>query len=373
MRTPRAIVAAAIVLGGTTGCAAVEAPHDPQALAGNHEAALTELRSTPGVADASFSDSNGRTSDLDVTLDDTVTVAELAVIGDRVEAIKLDAGSDHASHAVELTLGGSSYSYFSGLSGDALDAQLAYWHALVAAGPESVVIADDPVAVPAAAALDATPSASATGPGPRFVLVDLPAVPDQSHLSAMLANLAAIDDPGAPSGQWRFVDLAPDLDAGFARPAFPSHDRLASAMDAGALFHDIEVASIEVNQGADENAPLTISITSFDEAMDGVASAQASGAFQRSDTYAHLLSLIDMLERRAIPAYELSVLSSPLVDGGNFALRLRVDGCTFNGDARWPDVSAAAGAHWLDHVSLKRYPGGDKQTQCTVNVPRVTG
>ena len=76
-----------------------------------------------------------------------------------------------------------------------------------------------------------------------------------------------------------------------------------------------------------------------------------------------------MLERRAVPAYEVSVLSSPLGDGGNFALRFGVEECTFTGDSRWPAPSGKLGEHWLEHVALQRYPGGDKSRDCTVVVP----
>lgn|GEM_PF-2863699 len=211
----RAVVLPALaclaVLLGVAGCAAEPQPQASSAVA-DFEASL---RALPGVTDVTTDggDTPDSTIDLGVEISPDVTPTELGDIGALAAAFPVLApNADTGAYPgqVRLTIGSSSYSHFAVDSEAALRDQLAYWLALVDAGPDSVTVrsyspsADAAMAQFASAApqpslVPAVPAPGSTPPGASEDAVD-PAAPEQSRPPATEPPSAyAAPAPGSPS------------------------------------------------------------------------------------------------------------------------------------------------------------------------------
>src|SRR5699024_102992 len=122
---------------------------------------------------------------------------------------------------------------------------------------------------------------------PRYVLVELPDHLDRDQVAVLLPELSEISDPGAPGGQWDFMNLAPRTKGEFASAEFPSVTELQSAVIAGSTFVGVPgVASIDIMRDRGHHTPLRIEIVAFDDAMDEVTSDEAEVAFAQTKAWA---------------------------------------------------------------------------------------
>lgn len=366
MRAPIAAVVALVLVLMASGCTAApgQAPTAGPTIVLSDE--LEQLRSAEGVQDAMLTtaDPRGRAG-LRVVLDESIGAEALAAVGALVEAFAVDSPVDPV-----LTLVDSQFAYFDGVHGDALRAQLEYWLALVRTGPDSVTVLKHHPGQTAAlgTAPTAEPHADGADATPRYVLVDLPADLARADRAELVTRLGAVPDPGAPSGQWDLLDLAPSTKGEYVGAAFPERERLRLDADLGELFADAPgLAGIQVHRD-DSLAPSTrVQIVIFDLVMDGAASDDAEQRFGETRGFERLVDAVELLERPAAGDYHLTVLSSPLRDGGSFELRLSVTGCDFIGDARWESLSGRLADRWQASIAPHRRAALAPGDHCSID------
>lgn len=344
---------------GTSGCASA----DPQTEAQVDEFAnyAATLQNLPGVEQVDLN-TNEQTSaaSLTVHIRADVEAAPLADIGASV--------ADFAPTAQErgyvpsepvIRQGESTFSYFDALTDEAVADQLNYWMELQLAGVNAVQMRT----YTSLASVPAIGGAGETGlveeeseQPPRYVLVDLPTDIAEADLRILIESLAVLPDPGAPGGQWDFLNLAPRTKGEYAAPHFPSIAELSYAVTTGNHFADVDgLASVEILRDSGHDTPLRIRIAVFDDAMDGVGSKDAEAMFSQTEAWAHLLDLVSLLEGAGALDYGVQVLANPLNDGGNFQLKFGVHGCEFEPDGRWPELSADLTWAWEENAADERF------------------
>ncbi|MGO1543373.1 MAG: hypothetical protein ACTHXA_03435 [Gulosibacter sp.] len=351
-----------IALLGTTGCASAGPQAEEQVDA--FAEYIAKLRELPGV-DAAEVNANEETSaaSLGVTLNSDVEPEPLNSIGATVSEFIDEAGDNgFVPSEPQIRLDDSTYSYFSGLEPEEVGEQLNYWVDLHRAGVNSVRVRTftATASVPALGShgqpADLLSAQEEAEQPPRYVLVDLPEQIDQTELQTMVDDLATIDDPGAPEGQWDFLNLAPNTKGEYADPGFPSTAELGYAITTGNHFNEVAgLANVEVVRDHGDDTPLRIRIAVFDDIMDGVASSEAETTFQETEAWWHLIDLVALLEGAGALDYGVEVLANPLTDGGNFQLRFAVHGCEFSAGNQWPMLAEYLTDTWAHNVSAERY------------------
>lgn len=373
MRPIVALACTALALAALTGCAEGQPP-EPEVAASSFDSYLDELRAVEGVESARVDTSSATgTARLNVTVSDTVEVDELVEVGN-FAANFADTAEQHqfAPGGTEITRGESTYSYFAGLSDHDRDLQLAYWHDLTETDAERVELTGYTVAQAGiATSQDEDPAETASSPNPRYVRIHLPEGTKAERMQ-LIRSIEQIRDPGATNGQWDFAGLAPSTRGEYVGPDFPGAPMLRHDAEVGDAFTDVPgLASVEIRRDPDARRPLRIHVYAFDEAIDGVDRDSIQTEFTDSVAYQQLDAVLQKLESDHAESYLLQFVSSPLADGDNFTITLTVDGCTFAGDERWPELSDHFGATWLGHAHPHRFNGA--YDECTVNgqpVPR---
>ena len=358
MRATIAMVVALALFAVLPGCApsAPLAPTPTAAL----DSGVDRLLAADGVRFVDYELARGGArAELLVDLDPDVGADALAGIGALVEEIIAESDERGGADAV-LRLGDSVFAYFEGMHGDDLRAQLGYWLALVAAGPDSVTMLNfAPGRVPALGVVGGAPTGP-SGPQPRYVLVDLPTGIDRPELFALADRLAAVPDPGAPSGQWDLLDLAPAAKGEYTGAAFPDRAELRLDADLGELFAQTPgLAGLQLERDDAVAHALRVQLVVFDPSMDEAAADRAEQLFGATDGFARILDAVAMLEGAHADDYRFSVLSSPLRDGGGFELHFEVTGCEFTGDANWPGLSDRIAERWVASIAGERRAGAE--------------
>lgn len=365
MRAPITVIAVLLVFASLTGCA--NRTEEPAASVGTWDALLAAFTAVDGVADVDIDVNEQRESAaLAVELAPSIDGEHLAALAALLEEFPGEAAErGYEFTSTRIASGASQYGYLGGVTGQALVDQLGYWIGLLNAGAESVSVRG--FDTPAAQTLlgDGT---TASEPGPRYVLVELPEGITASELGSILGSLAAVPDPGAPHGQWDFVNLAPATKGEYVGGAFPTRDVLKLDASTGELFTEMPgLASIVIRRDPDATEPMYVDIVAFDDAMDGVARDNAEVEFMKSDEYTRLTDLVQLFEARPAPDYRVEVLSSTLGDGGNFHLWFDVNGCDFTFDSEWPVLAEHLGNVWTEHLAPARHGGASAAEACTVN------
>lgn len=355
-----ALAMSLIAVLGSSGCASAS----PQTQTQGDEFAsyVDELQSLPGVEHVTVN-ANDPTSSASLTVQvrDDVEADALAVIGEKVTTFS-NTAAEHgfvASNPV-IRLGESNYSYFEDLSTEQVTEQLNYWLSLIRVGVDGVQVHTyrSHTNIPAQGSIGAEPEAEQP---PRYVLVKLPTDIAESELRNLIDGLAAAADPGAPGGQWDFLNLAPHTKGEYAEPNFPSTTELSYAVTTGNHFAEVDgMANVEVLRDAGNDTPLRIRIAVFDDTMDGVDSDHAEAIFEHTEAWSHVIDLVALLEGAGTLNYGVEVLANPLADGGNFHFDFSVQGCEFHTDSTWPTLATALTSAWEEHASDARYEEGSQ-------------
>lgn len=338
-----AALGSALTLTNLTGCAAAE---QPGTLQNNNPLGtyVNELRELPGVESATLGITGQQTDiyGLDVTLADDITDDELSTVGTEAAnftTITSDAGLTAAQPT--LKRGESSFEYFDNLEGDALTAQLSYWMHLQLDGIESVEMRGYTERITNLQ----SDSTTAPTPDPRYVAIELPDDADADTADSIVAQLRAVTDPGADSGQWDLVVPSAHFKGEFHDAKFPSVTEYGYLSTVASTFMPVDdLASAEVSFYPDNDVPLQIEVVSFDSETDDLSAEEADAAFQQSAIWEQLGPLMQDLADHV--NYQVEVLGNPLSDGGNFKLDFTVSDCAFTGDSTWPESSAALGEIW---------------------------
>ncbi|QUY62716.1 hypothetical protein [Gulosibacter molinativorax] len=344
-----------VLILGTSGCASASPQTETQVT--EFDTYTAQLQALPGVQQVDLNASEQTSSvSLNVQLVDDVEPAALAEIGSAV-ANFIPTAEEHGyvPTGPAIRLDESVYAYFNGLTTEQVQDQLGYWLGLVRTGVNSVQMRTYTSTnnVPAKGTVGA---AKTTEQPPRYVLVDLPPDITEESLRSLIDGLAAIKDPGAPGGQWDFLNLAPQTKGEYAEPSFPSTTELSYAVTAGNHFAEVDgLANVEVIRDAGHDTPLQIRIAVFDDAMDGVGSGDAAAVFENTEAWTHLVDLVALLETAGSLDYSVRVLANPLNDGGNFQLDFSVHGCKFEADSTWPELATALNGVWEEHAASARF------------------
>ncbi|PPG42739.1 hypothetical protein [Pseudoclavibacter sp. RFBA6] len=380
---------AAVMMTMLAGCASGPFPAVQSALDSFNQT----LRSLPGVEASSLDRPpvDGAVKiDLIVTLTDDVTEAELADIGDFASTFPtVQLGQGQYPGAVELRLAGSAYSYFDLPTPEALHAQLAYWRQLVAVGFESIStrtysapvtagmleatdsVAGDPSAdrasqhgefaqeeapptnSPGLSAPEATPTASSapaltSAARGRLVVVELSSDErdDGARTAQLLDAARSLDDPGAATGEWDLMGLAPFTTGQFVQSALPTADQIDFVRETRAVFDESDqLASVHVRVDDSSAGSTQVNVTAFDDTMEGVKSADAAETFRETAEWSELMQLVPELQQ-ANRDFSVNFVGNNLTGLGVFELKFGVRDCGFWSGSQWPDLSRDLEMAW---------------------------
>lgn len=350
-----ALAMSVVAVLATTGCASASPQTETQV--DQFSSHILKLQELPGVGQVDLN-ANELTSSasLSVSLEEDVAPEDLAGIGAAVTAFSTDAETrGYVPTEPIVRVEDSTFSYFDGLTAGQVSEQLGYWLGLHREGVDSVRMRtySTMMNVPAHGVRGA--EAELEQP-PRYVLVDLPDEINEAQLRSMIDGLSSLEDPGAPGGQWDFLNLAPRTKGEYASPNFPSTTELSYAVTAGNHFATVAgLANVEVVRDRGHDTPLQIRIAVFDDVMDGVGTDGAEEMFQSTEAWSHLMDLVSLLESAGSLDYGVEVLANPLTDGGNFQLEFSVHGCEFTADSTWPKLAEALTVSWEEHAAEERF------------------
>lgn len=397
-RSALPVLIAAVMMTMLAGCASGPFPSVQSAVDSFNQT----LRSLPGV-DASSLDRppvDGAVKvDLIVTLTDDVTDEELADIGDYTSTFPtVQLGQGQYPGAVELRLSGSAYSYFDLASPEALHAQLAYWRELTAVGFESVstrtysapvtagmFAVTDEVGDDAAAGLssqegesaETTPSAvpetlqptASSAPSltsaarGRLVVVELSsdARDDDKRTAQLLESARSLEDPGAATGEWDLMGLAPYTTGQFVQSAIPSSAQIDFVRETSAVFDESEqLASVHVRVDDAYSGSTQVNVTAFDDTMEGVKSADAAKKFRETVEWRELTQLVPELQRTNRD-FSVNFVGNNLTGLGVFELKFGVRDCEFWSGSEWPDLSREIEMTWASSLQGADAPAAATQ------------
>lgn len=397
-RSALPVLIAAVMMTMLAGCASGPFPSVQSAV----ESFNQTLRSLPGV-DASSLDRppvDGAVKvDLIVTLTDDVTDEELANIGDYTSTFPaVQLGQGQYPGVVELRLSGSAYSYFDLATPEALHEQLAYWRDLTAVGFESVSmrtysapvtagmfsvtdeVADEtdagfssqegessestPSAVPATLPPTASsaPSLTSAARG-RLVVVELSsdARDDDKRTAQLLESARSLEDPGAATGEWDLMGLAPFTTGQFVQSAIPSSAQIDFVRETSAVFDESEqLASVHVRVDDAFAGGTQVNVTAFDDTMEGVRSADAAKKFRETVEWRELTQLVPELQKTNRD-FSVNFVGNNLTGLGVFELKFGVRDCEFWSGSEWPDLSRELQMTWASSLQGADAPAAATQ------------
>lgn len=390
-RSALPVFIAAVMMTMLAGCASGPFPSVQTAL----ESFNQTLRSLPGVEASSLDRPpvDGAVKvDLVVTLAEEVTEEELADIGDYASTfptVQLDRGQ--WAGTVELRLAGSAYSYFDLTTPESLHAQLSYWRELSAVGFESVstrtysapvtpgmfeetdrasgAAADgfaaqegesepsltqapsEPTPATASPTESSVPSLSAAARG-RLVVIELSSEErgDSERTMQLLDSARALHDPGAATGEWDLMGLAPFTTGQFVQSVLPTAEQIEFVREASAAFDDSEqLASVHVRVDDSTLGGTQVNVTAFDDTMEGVKAGEAAKVFQETVEWRELLDLVPELQRTNRD-FSVNFVGNNLTGLGVFELKFGVRDCEFWSGSQWPDLSRELQLAWASSL-----------------------
>ncbi len=368
-RSALPVFIAAVMMTMLAGCASGPFPSVQTAL----ESFNQTLRSLPGVEASSLDRPpvDGAVKvDLVVTLAEEVTEEELADIGDYASTfptVQLDQGQ--WAGTVELRLAGSAYSYFDLTTPESLHAQLAYWRELTAVGFESIStrtysapvtagmfevteqVSGDPAPATVSPTETSAPSLSAAARG-RLVVIELSSEErgDSERTMQLLETARALDDPGAATGEWDLMGLAPFTTGQFVQSALPTPEQIEFVRETSAVFDESEqLASVHVRVDGSALGGTQVNVTAFDDTMQGVKAAEAAKAFRETVEWQELLDLVPELQS-ANRDFSVNFVGNNLTGLGVFELKFGVRDCEFWSGSQWPDLTRELQLAWASNL-----------------------
>ncbi|WP_146080587.1 MULTISPECIES: hypothetical protein [unclassified Pseudoclavibacter] len=386
-RSTLPVFIAAVMMTMLAGCASGPFPSVQTAL----ESFNQTLRSLPGVEASSLDRPpvDGAVKvDLVVTLAEEVTEEELADIGDYASTfptVQLDKGQ--WAGTVELRLAGSAYSYFDLTTPESLHAQLGYWRELAAVGFESIstrtysapvsagmfevtdqasgAAADgltsreaeaqpsetqapgDPAPATVSPTESSAPSLSAAARG-RLVVVELSSEErgDSERTTQLLETARAIHDPGAATGEWDLMGLAPFTTGQFVQSELPTAEQVEFVRETSAVFDESEqLASVHVRVDDSALGGTQVNVTAFDDTMQGIKAGEAAKAFRETVEWQELRDLVPELQRTNRD-FSVNFVGNNLTGLGVFELKFGVRDCEFWSGSQWPDLTRELQLTW---------------------------
>lgn len=397
-RSAMPVLIAAVMMTMLAGCASGPFPSVQSAL----ESFNQTLRSLPGVEASSLDRPpvDGVVKvDLIVTLADDVTEEELVDIGEYTTTFPaMQLGQGQFPGVVELRLAGSAYSYFDLATPEALHAQLAYWRELTTVGFESIStrtysapvtagmfqITDEvgnetaaglPVQegegeqaqateAPLAASSSPSPSPDSTAPSlssaalGRLVVIELSSDErdDEERTAELLEAARTIEDPGAATGEWDLMGLAPFTTGQFVQSGIPSSEQITFVRETSAVFDASEqLASVHVRVDDSLAGSTQVNVTAFDDTMEGVRSADAAKKFRETTEWQELLELVPELQQTNRD-FSVNFVGNNLTGLGVFELKFGVRDCEFWSGSQWPDLSRELEMNWASSLQGANAP-----------------
>ncbi|WP_146080268.1 hypothetical protein [Pseudoclavibacter sp. RFBG4] len=368
-RSALPVFIAAVMMTMLAGCASGPFPSVQTAL----ESFNQTLRSLPGVEASSLDRPpvDGAVKvDLVVTLAEEVTEEELADIGDYASTFPtVQLGQGQWAGTVELRLAGSAYSYFDLTTPESLHAQLAYWRELTAVGFESIStrtysapvtagmfevteqVPGDPALATVSPTESGAPSLSAAARG-RLVVIELSSEErgDSERTMQLLETARALDDPGAATGEWDLMGLAPFTTGQFVQSALPTPEQIEFVRETSAVFDESEqLASVHVRVDDSALGGTQVNVTAFDDTMQGVKAAEAAKAFRETVEWQELLDLVPELQS-ANRDFSVNFVGNNLTGLGVFELKFGVRDCEFWSGSQWPDLTRELQLAWASNL-----------------------